>query len=188
MGTSLASGKLAPLLLPFSRGRDTLYRVASPALLQPVTHNSLNHSPRFTTHPLGTTVPLQLPTSSHVSTLHLYFSMSVATRCPVLLFDPLLLCCCSFSASGTAPADDLALMEIRCWLCCSCRSCNYQRFMALYATAPRMSPYLMDLWLPRIRAATLKVLLVAYRPTALPMDFVASCLGFEGVQEVRRCS
>ena len=66
-----------------------------------------------------------------------------------------------------------------------CRSCNYQSFMELYATAPRMAPYLMDLWLPRIRAATLKVLLLAYRPTALPMTFVASCLGFEGIKEVR---
>jgi hypothetical protein len=51
--------------------------------------------------------------------------------------------------------------------------------MQLYATAPRMSPYLMDALLERVRLRGLRTLAAAYSPLPLPLDWVAAQLGFD---------
>eukprot|EP00873_Tetraselmis_striata_P023223 jgi/Tetstr1/443487/TSEL_031495.t1 len=58
------------------------------------------------------------------------------------------------------------------------RCANLHRFLSLYGEAPRMSAYLMDAMLGRMRAAGLAALLAAYR-APLPLAFVAESLGFE---------
>jgi hypothetical protein len=63
------------------------------------------------------------------------------------------------------------------------RSGAYLRFMQLYATAPRMGPYLMDALLERVRLRGLRTLASAYSPLPLPLDWVAAQLGFEGAEE-----
>lgn len=68
----------------------------------------------------------------------------------------------------------------------SCRTGQYKHFMSLYGSAPRMAPYLMDQLLPRVRAAGLATILVAYCPTRLPLDWMMVQLGFaeDQMQEV----
>lgn len=58
--------------------------------------------------------------------------------------------------------------------------------MQLYATAPRMIPYLMDSLLERVRLRGLRALLAAYSPLPLPLDWVAVQLGFEGPEDAAR--
>jgi hypothetical protein len=53
----------------------------------------------------------------------------------------------------------------------------------LYADAPRMSPYLMDALLDRVRARALRTLAFAYSPLPLPLDWAAAQLGFDGAAE-----
>jgi hypothetical protein len=64
------------------------------------------------------------------------------------------------------------------------RSGQYLSYYAAYADAPRMAPYLLDHWLPRVRSGALRALLAAYHPTALPLAAVAAALGMDDVQEV----
>ncbi|GBF91233.1 hypothetical protein Rsub_03553 [Raphidocelis subcapitata] len=59
------------------------------------------------------------------------------------------------------------------------RSGAYLRFVQLYATAPRMSPYLMDALLDRVRARGLRTMAVAYSPLPLPLEWVAAQMGFD---------
>lgn len=64
-----------------------------------------------------------------------------------------------------------------------CRSGAYVSFMGLYASAPRMAPYLMDALLPRVRAQGLATLLAAHRPARLSLDWTMTQLGWEEDQE-----
>ncbi|KAI8474600.1 MAG: SAC3/GANP/Nin1/mts3/eIF-3 p25 family-domain-containing protein [Monoraphidium minutum] len=59
------------------------------------------------------------------------------------------------------------------------RSGDYVRFVALYADAPRMAPYLLDALLERVRARGLRALAVAYSPLPLPLGWAAAQLGFD---------
>ncbi|WIA35122.1 hypothetical protein OEZ86_003603 [Tetradesmus obliquus] len=63
------------------------------------------------------------------------------------------------------------------------RSGAYVSFMRLYASAPRMAPYLMDALLPRVRGQGLAALLAAHRPARLPLGWALLQLGWEEDQE-----
>lgn len=60
---------------------------------------------------------------------------------------------------------------------------HFVKFMSLYASAPRMAPYLMDALLPAVRAKGLAAMLAAHRPTRLPLRWAAAQLGFADDQE-----
>lgn len=61
------------------------------------------------------------------------------------------------------------------------RCANFYRFFSLYCDAPRMSAYLMDAMLPRMRATGLRTLIAAHG-TAVDLEFVADVLGLEGAR------
>jgi len=63
------------------------------------------------------------------------------------------------------------------------RSGAHLTFIQLYATAPRMTPYLMDALLERVRTRALRTLCAAYSPLPLPVAWVAAQLGFETAGE-----
>jgi hypothetical protein len=63
-------------------------------------------------------------------------------------------------------------------VCAAASSGDYHRFFALYAEALRMSPYLMDLFVERVRMSALRTIVRAYRPS-IPRQFVAGELAFE---------
>ncbi|GAX78375.1 hypothetical protein CEUSTIGMA_g5817.t1 [Chlamydomonas eustigma] len=67
-------------------------------------------------------------------------------------------------------------------VCRACRLGDFHSFAKLYQTAPRMSPYLMDRLLPRMRAWALKAMVTAYRPTSVPLSHVSVelCLEQDG--------
>jgi hypothetical protein len=60
-----------------------------------------------------------------------------------------------------------------------CRSYDYCGLLQLYAGAPRMTPYLMDSLLARLRPWALKSMVTAYHPQALSIAFVGLQLGME---------
>lgn len=57
------------------------------------------------------------------------------------------------------------------------RSGDVVGFLRLYPSAPRMAPYMMDALLATLRSQMVATMLVAYRPTAVPLAHVADCLG-----------
>lgn len=76
------------------------------------------------------------------------------------------------------PAVQHALQVVR-----AARSGSYLRYIQLYATAPRMAPYLMDCLLERVRARALRTVTAAYSPLPLPLEWLAEQLGFESAEE-----
>ncbi|XP_014243221.1 leukocyte receptor cluster member 8 homolog isoform X1 [Cimex lectularius] len=60
---------------------------------------------------------------------------------------------------------------------------SFHKIFKLYKTAPRMSSYLMDLFMLRERTLALKVIVKAYRPS-IPVDFLRSELAFETDSEL----
>mmetsp|Transcript_3348 Transcript_3348/g.7310 ORF Transcript_3348/g.7310 Transcript_3348/m.7310 type:complete len:437 (+) Transcript_3348:277-1587(+) len=69
-------------------------------------------------------------------------------------------------------------------VCRAFRAGDYHTFMSLFEGAPRMTPYLMDRLLPHMQRWALQVMLVAYRPTAVPLEHIAAELGMEEEGEV----
>ena len=69
-----------------------------------------------------------------------------------------------------------------------CRYFHQQRWISfgmLYETAPKMTPYLMDRMLDRLRVQCLRTILIAFRPTLFAVD-VAGWLGYDiDMQEER---
>ena len=59
------------------------------------------------------------------------------------------------------------------------RQGDFYSFGSLYAKAPRMSPYLMDKMLPRMRLWAFQALQQAYKPTPVPLELVAKALACE---------
>ncbi|KAG2425749.1 hypothetical protein HYH02_014965 [Chlamydomonas schloesseri] len=68
-------------------------------------------------------------------------------------------------------------------VCAAARSGNYARFLELYEGAPRMSPYLMDRLLGRMRLLALSSSVAAFRPLPLPLCYLAEQMGLEGEAE-----
>ncbi|KAJ7566067.1 hypothetical protein O6H91_02G086800 [Diphasiastrum complanatum] len=60
---------------------------------------------------------------------------------------------------------------------------NYTSFFRLYRTAPKMSSFLMDLHVERMRFEAVKCMSRSYRPT-LPLSFMARTLGFSSLSLV----
>ncbi|KAG9453732.1 hypothetical protein H6P81_006636 [Aristolochia fimbriata] len=54
---------------------------------------------------------------------------------------------------------------------------NYVLFFRLYKTAPNLSPYLMDLYVEKMRFEAVRCMSRSYRPT-VPVAFIAQVLGF----------
>lgn len=65
----------------------------------------------------------------------------------------------------------------------ACRTNDYALFLSLYRTAPRMSPYLMDMMLASMRHRALAASVAAHKPTPLPLTLLASVLGVESAEE-----
>jgi hypothetical protein len=65
-------------------------------------------------------------------------------------------------------------MQVRQALACG----NVLRFFALYASAPRLSRRLMDAGVANLRFKALRALVRTHKPTALPLTFLATSLGF----------
>lgn len=61
---------------------------------------------------------------------------------------------------------------------------NYSQLFQLYATAPNMGAYLMDLFIPRERSMTLITMLKAFRPT-LSLSYVSKTLAFTSEAECK---
>ncbi|KAG2444286.1 hypothetical protein HXX76_001043 [Chlamydomonas incerta] len=68
-------------------------------------------------------------------------------------------------------------------VCAAARSGNYARFVSLYDGAPRMSPYIMDRLLGRMRLLALNSSVAAFRPMPLPLSYLAEQMGLEGEEE-----
>ncbi|KXZ46429.1 hypothetical protein GPECTOR_43g865 [Gonium pectorale] len=68
-------------------------------------------------------------------------------------------------------------------VCAAARSGNYSRFIALYDGAPRMSPYIMDRLLGKMRLLALQSTVMAYKPLPVPLEHVAVQLGLETEEE-----
>jgi hypothetical protein len=64
-------------------------------------------------------------------------------------------------------------------VCWAFRAGQPRTFNNLYPTAQRMTGYLMDQMLDKVRAVGLRALLVAFYPTGLPLAYVAAQLGFD---------
>ena len=69
-------------------------------------------------------------------------------------------------------------------MCQAFFSGDYSAFTALYADAPRMSPYLMDSLSARVRRRGAATMVSAYLPN-LPLDFAALHLGLDSVEQVK---
>ncbi|XP_073968479.1 leukocyte receptor cluster member 8 homolog isoform X2 [Rhodnius prolixus] len=72
-----------------------------------------------------------------------------------------------------------AVSVVKAWLIGS-----YHKIFKLYQTAPRMSSYLMDLFMLRERTCALKIIVKAYRPS-VPIDFIRDELAFEADTETQ---
>jgi hypothetical protein len=59
---------------------------------------------------------------------------------------------------------------------------NYHSLFRLYREAPNMGPYVIRLFIDRLRLAALRVMTKAYRPT-IPMAWLAKELAFDNLQE-----
>ncbi|KAG1672045.1 hypothetical protein FOA52_008921 [Chlamydomonas sp. UWO 241] len=64
-------------------------------------------------------------------------------------------------------------------VCRAFRQGDYAAFGELYASAPRMAPYLMDRLLPRLRAFTMQAMITAYRPSPVPLSYLGASLVVE---------
>ncbi|XP_071960157.1 leukocyte receptor cluster member 8 homolog [Antedon mediterranea] len=80
------------------------------------------------------------------------------------------------SLTKAQKADEIikhALAVNRAWA-----YCNYHRLFLLYKQAPRMTPYMMDLFIDRERKVAVQSIIKSYRPH-LPVSFVEKELAFE---------
>jgi hypothetical protein len=82
-------------------------------------------------------------------------------------------CLCAISCQQDAAAD-VSILQVRQALACG----NVLRFFSLYATAPRLSRRLMDAGISNLRFKALRALVRTHKPTALPLTFLATSLGF----------
>lgn len=68
-------------------------------------------------------------------------------------------------------------------VCLACARSDASELLELYASAPRMTPYLMDALLQRLRGR-LAAALSAYSPS-VPLSLVAAALGFDTLRQVK---
>lgn len=71
-------------------------------------------------------------------------------------------------------------------VCLACVRSDACELLELYASAPRMTPYLMDALLERLRGR-LAAALSAYSPS-VPLSLVAAALGFDTLRQVKGVS
>ncbi|GIX77957.1 leukocyte receptor cluster member 8 [Caerostris extrusa] len=64
----------------------------------------------------------------------------------------------------------------------ACSSNNYCRFFKLYISAPKMSGFIIDWFIDRIRKAALKAYIKSFRPN-IPISFIQSALAFPTANE-----
>uniref|UniRef100_A0A7R9V2P4 SAC3/GANP/THP3 conserved domain-containing protein n=1 Tax=Chlamydomonas euryale TaxID=1486919 RepID=A0A7R9V2P4_9CHLO len=64
-------------------------------------------------------------------------------------------------------------------VCRAFRMGDFHAFSSLYSSAPRMSPYLMDRMLPKMRAFACQAIMTAYRPTPVPLSYLEDSLAVQ---------
>jgi len=89
---------------------------------------------------------------------------------------------CLASLSKELKADDVVhhALAVRS----SLALCNFRSFFKLYSSAPKMSGYLMDLFVPRIRQDALKRIVKSYRPH-LVVSYFTTQLSFPNDEDSR---
>ncbi|KAG8185353.1 hypothetical protein JTE90_005480 [Oedothorax gibbosus] len=64
----------------------------------------------------------------------------------------------------------------------ACSSNNYHRFFRLYLSAPKMSAFIVDWFIERIRKAALKAVIKSFRPN-IPVSHIQSALAFPSMED-----
>lgn len=60
---------------------------------------------------------------------------------------------------------------------------NYFKFFKLHLTTPNEGNYLLDKLVPKVRVGALQIILKAYKPTLVPLEFVKDQLSFLSISE-----